>query len=79
MTKLQQISMALAGGVMALAQTGSEPVNTGANPYATVSNFFELPAGRTWGSTSAVEVDRDGTLLPRSRSVSPSSPRACSR
>jgi hypothetical protein len=60
MTKLQQALVAMAGGVIALAQTGGEPVNTAPNPYATVSNFFQLPAGRTWGATSAVEVDRDG-------------------
>jgi streptogramin lyase len=63
MTRLQQASLAswaLAGSVIVWAQAGTEPVNTAPNPYATVSNFFELPAGRTWGSTSAVEVDRDG-------------------
>ena len=39
---------------------GTEPVNSAPNPYATVSDFFRLPAGRVWGSTSAVEVDKDG-------------------
>ena len=52
--------------VLAFAQTPSfepgkgEPVNVAPNPYATVSEFFRLPDGRTWGSTSAVEVDKDG-------------------
>jgi sugar lactone lactonase YvrE len=32
------------------------------NPYRTVENWFKLPDGRMWGSTSAVEVDRDGNL-----------------
>jgi streptogramin lyase len=36
------------------------PVNDRPNPYQTVENYFKLPAGRTWGSTSAVAVDKDG-------------------
>ena len=32
------------------------------NPYSTVENWFKLPAGRTWGSTSAIELDRDGNV-----------------
>ena len=38
-------------------------VNTAPNPYRTIENFFKMPDGRTWGSTSAVEVDRDGRSL----------------
>jgi len=30
------------------------------NPYRTVENWAKLPDGRTWGSTSAVDVDRTG-------------------
>ena len=33
------------------------------NPYRTVENWFKLPEGRTWGSTSSVEVDRDGKSI----------------
>lgn len=33
------------------------------NPYRTVENFFKLPEGRVWGSTSAVDIDRDGTSV----------------
>ncbi len=32
------------------------------NPYHTIENFFSLPEGRTWGSTSSVDVDRDGNI-----------------
>src|SRR4051812_29430371 len=39
------------------------PVNDLPNPYQTVSGFFKLPAGRQWGSTSAVEVDKDGKTI----------------
>ena len=33
------------------------------NPYRTVENWAQMPAGRTWGSTSAVEIDRDGKSI----------------
>jgi streptogramin lyase len=30
------------------------------NPYRTVEDWAKMPPGRTWGSTSAVDIDRDG-------------------
>jgi sugar lactone lactonase YvrE len=39
------------------------PVNTGANPYQTVEGWAQMPAGRTWGSTSAVDIDKDGKSI----------------
>lgn len=33
------------------------------NPYETIRNWGELPAGRTLGSITAIEVDRDGKSL----------------
>ena len=30
------------------------------NPYRTIENWAKLPDGRSWGSTSAVDIDRDG-------------------
>lgn len=42
---------------------GAQPLNDLPNPYATIENHFEMPAGRTWGSTSAVDVDPDGTSI----------------
>lgn len=30
------------------------------NPYRTVEGWARMPEGRTWGSTSAVDIDRDG-------------------
>src|SRR6202171_4769228 len=49
----------LAGILTALvnAQPNSQP-----NPYRTVVNWGQLPEGRTWGSTSAVDVDRAGNI-----------------
>jgi sugar lactone lactonase YvrE len=38
----------------------SAPVNDAPNPYRTVENWAQLPDGRKWGSTSAVEIDKDG-------------------
>jgi len=36
------------------------PINDAPNPYTTITDFFKLPAGRAWGSTSAVGIDKDG-------------------
>jgi sugar lactone lactonase YvrE len=49
----------LAGVLTALAS--SQP-NSQPNPYRTVANWGQLPEGRTWGSTSAVDVDRAGNI-----------------
>ena len=47
----------------AAAQSATKPTNEAPNPYNTVSDYFKLPAGRTWGSTSAVEIDKDGKSI----------------
>lgn len=57
------IAMATGAGWRIYAQSASEPINTLPNPYQTVNDYFPLPAGRTWGSTSAVDVDRDGRSI----------------
>src|SRR6266540_3765839 len=46
-----------------LAQSDVKPTNDLPNPYETVANYFKLPEGRTWGSTSAVDIDKDGTSI----------------
>ena len=33
------------------------------NPYKTVEGWAKMPAGRTWGSTSSVDIDKDGTSV----------------
>src|SRR5579871_3723844 len=51
---------------MAAAVLGAapqQPTNDLPNPYRTVENFFKMPEGRTWGSTSAVAVDRDAKSI----------------
>ena len=45
------------------AQGDVKPTNSLPNPYETVSGWAKLPEGRTWGSTSAVEIDRDGKTI----------------
>lgn len=54
-----------AAGVAA-AQANSPtmpPVNTAPNPYRTIEGWAKMPEGRTWGSTSAVAIDRDGQSI----------------
>ena len=46
--------------VLVLAGTGAGSAQP--NPYRTIENWFHMPEGRTWGSTSAVDLDRDGNI-----------------
>jgi sugar lactone lactonase YvrE len=52
-------------GARMLAQGGAAmpPVNQAPNPYQTIENHFKLPEGRAWGSTSAVEIGKDGKTI----------------
>jgi sugar lactone lactonase YvrE len=52
-----------APAAMARAQADMPPVNDVQNPYRTVEGWAKMPAGRTWGATSAVEIDRDGVSI----------------
>ena len=61
-------SVAFMAGVAALgwtayAQSPMQPVNDLPNPYTTIADYFKLPAGRVWGSTSAIEIDKDGRSI----------------
>src|SRR3954470_9234064 len=49
--------------VLAVAQDAGQPTNDAPNNYTTIKDYFKLPEGRTWGSTSAVDVDKDGTSI----------------
>jgi sugar lactone lactonase YvrE len=40
-----------------------QPVNDLPNPYQTFRNWGTMPEGRTWGSLSAVDIDRDGKSI----------------
>src|SRR6185295_4642802 len=54
--------IAIAGG-LANAQAPVPPVNSLPNPYHTIKDWAKLPDGRTWGSTSAVDIDKDGKSI----------------
>lgn len=54
---------AWSGGSNAQAPAGPAPVNDLPNPYETIEGWARLPEGRTWGSTSAVDVDKDGRSI----------------
>lgn len=43
--------------------TDIKPTNDAPNPYRTVEHFVKLPEGRKMGSTSAVDIDRDGKTI----------------
>src|SRR3954449_4921814 len=49
--------------VLAVAQDAGSPTNDAPNNYTTIKDYFKLPEGRTWGSTSAVDIDKDATSI----------------
>src|SRR3954452_13360521 len=49
--------------VAPVAAQDVQPTNDAPNPYSTVKDYFKLPEGRSWGSTSAVDIDKDGTSV----------------
>src|ERR1019366_6740271 len=54
------VILVLAASSPPLAQPDMKPTNDLPNPYRTVEGWAKMPEGRTWGSTSAVAIDRDG-------------------
>ncbi|HUE84647.1 MAG TPA: hypothetical protein VMO26_01080, partial [Vicinamibacterales bacterium] len=49
--------------LLALAIGVQQPTNDAPNPYRTIEGWAKMPEGRTWGATSAVDIDRDGTSI----------------
>ncbi|MGD1093713.1 MAG: peptidyl-alpha-hydroxyglycine alpha-amidating lyase family protein [Bryobacteraceae bacterium] len=45
----------------AILHASNEP-NSQPNPYRTVTNWAQLPEGRTWGSTAGVAIDSHGRI-----------------
>lgn len=60
---LRALALTVVASAVVTAQAGPRPTNDLPNPYETVENHFKMPTGRTWGSTSAVDVDKDGTSI----------------
>lgn len=56
-------SLGILGALLAAAAALCAQSNSLPNPYTTVENWAKLPDGRPWGSTSAVEIDRDGKSI----------------
>ena len=54
------VAVSTGAGVFAQA---SQATNDAPNPYETIDAFFKMPEGRTWGSTSAVDVGPDGKTI----------------
>lgn len=46
-----------------MAQSSMAPTNDAPSSYTTVEGWAKMPAGRTWGSTSAVDIDKDGKSI----------------
>ena len=65
-TRLMLTSIVLAvvalNGDRASTQT-INPTNSAPNPYRAIYDWGKLPEGRTWGSTSGVDIDPDGTSV----------------
>src|SRR5689334_5820250 len=61
MTRAAVLSLVVASAVS--AQTPQAPTNGGPNPYETIVGWAKLPEGRTWGSTSGVAIDKDGSSV----------------
>jgi sugar lactone lactonase YvrE len=68
MIRLQRVLVVLSAlaailiveGVPLAAQVDHLGTNHRPNPFRTIEGWGQLPQGRTWGSTSAVAIDRDG-------------------
>jgi sugar lactone lactonase YvrE len=56
------IALGIGAGSAALTQSMA-PTNSGPNPYRSIYHWAKLPDGRIWGSTAAVDIDRDGTSV----------------
>src|SRR4026209_2389955 len=47
----------------AAAQPANSPTNELPHSDRTIEGWAKMPAGRTWGSTSAVDIDKDGESI----------------
>jgi len=64
MTLVRRIPVLALAAVMCVAALASgQAVNDLPNPYTTHQSHFDLPDGRTWGATSAVDIAPDGTSI----------------
>jgi sugar lactone lactonase YvrE len=59
---LAVMAAVIVAGTEAYTQVNA-PTNSAPNPYRAVESWAKMPEGRTWGSTSGVDIDRDGTSV----------------
>lgn len=57
------LALLVCASALRAQQLPPEPTNKAPNPYETMEGWARLPDGRTWGSLSAVDVDRDGVSI----------------
>jgi streptogramin lyase len=62
LTLARMVSILLLGAAL-LAQGDLPPTNNLPNSHRTVADYFRLPEERKWGSTSAIEIDKDGRSI----------------
>src|SRR5437660_7761255 len=62
-TYARLLSLIVLGSSTASAQATTAPVNDPPNPYQTVEGWAKMPEGRSWGSTSAVDIAPDGKSI----------------
>jgi len=55
----KHVAIGIVAAAISACAASNEP-NSQPNPYRTIEHWGTLPEGRTWGSTAAVEIDRDG-------------------
>lgn len=58
MAKGRRVGCTLAALFAAVVVVSPQP-----NPYKTIEGWAKMPAGRTWGATSAVDIDKDGQSI----------------
>jgi streptogramin lyase len=56
------LAVLAAGALTAAGALIDDTPNSQPNPYGTVETWGKLPEGRTWGSTSAVDIAPDGSI-----------------
>src|SRR5438128_1014397 len=67
--RVRFVLLAAAAAIIALSsaktfgQAAAQATNDAPNTYQSIEGWAKLPEGRTWGSTSAVEVDKDGKSI----------------
>src|SRR5215216_3483693 len=62
LTKIAALALTagVVGAIALAAQQPAAPAADLANPYRTIERWGNLPAGRSWGAVSGVDIDRDG-------------------